>query len=713
MVSCPRCLRTYDEGVRFCPVDGTLVTAGAEDRNLGTVLLGQFEVRDVCGRGAMGTVYRAYQRNMDRIVAVKILRRELLKEPEVVRRFLREARAAAKLQHPNIVTVHLVGETDDGVPFLVMEHVDGVALEQICEAQGAQPVPRILSLARQIGNALAEAHDAGIIHRDLKPANILITDRSRVPDLVKVLDFGIAKIIEGADQSLLTRDGVIFGTPHYIAPEQATGGEIDHRADLYSLGVILFRLATGRLPFEGTAGMQVVLKHLREQPPKPRTIDPTIPPALEAIILACLAKDPSLRPRDAESLVQALERIAAGQLDVAPANATLLGLAPDAVKPAVTSGPDARTIRPDESPHAGAVKARPAGKPVVVGKTNAKLDAKTNAYARAGGNAKPNANANANASVNGNANVNASANGNANANPNARRGPQTTAKVKTLERSSAGMTLPAPWWRSRTLAWSGAAALLVGASAGIGAAWLHNRDADGPVAPPVIAIVPSSQPAPPPVKPDPSLFAQKSLTANGFTVRAGFEREPQAGQLAPIAVLLDSTRGPVDGARVQVSVRPPAGSETVLVLEPASAGRYRSGFAFSAGGLYKVRISATPEGARAPLVLAFDLDLPAAQVHGRSGHPREELPITIVGPETPSVPRHAAVAPASRATTDPPPIAPATVLATPAPSEPARPPVEHARRIPPPAAEAPPDDRPPPPPADPTTLPMPSPDEPR
>src|SRR5581483_12022299 len=191
MMSCPRCQRSFDDGVRFCPADGSLVTAAVEDRNLGRVLLGQFELREVCGRGAMGTVYVAYQRSMDRVVAVKILRRELLKEPEVVRRFLREARAAAKLQHPNIVTVHMVGETDDGLPFLVMEHIDGVSLEAICEAQGPQPIARVLSLGRQIAIALAEAHHAGIVHRDLKPANILVTDRSRVPDQVKVLDFGI------------------------------------------------------------------------------------------------------------------------------------------------------------------------------------------------------------------------------------------------------------------------------------------------------------------------------------------------------------------------------------------------------------------------------------------------------------------------------------------------------------------------------------------
>jgi serine/threonine protein kinase len=311
VTSCPRCGRTFEDGIRFCPVDGALVTQAVSDPNLGRVLMGQFELREVAGRGAMGTVYRAYQRTMDRVVAVKILRSEIVKEPGVLRRFLREARAAAKLQHPNIVTVHMVGETDDGVPYLVMEHIDGVSLEAICEAQGPQPLPRVTWFGRQIASALSEAHNVGIIHRDLKPANILVTDRSRTPDLIKVLDFGIAKLLtaNGPDQSMVTADGTIFGTPHYIAPEQASGGDVDHRADLYSLGVILFRLTTGVLPFEGTQSMQVVLKHLREDPPRPRSIDPSIPPAMEELILACLAKNRARRPEEADAVIAALDRI--------------------------------------------------------------------------------------------------------------------------------------------------------------------------------------------------------------------------------------------------------------------------------------------------------------------------------------------------------------------------------------------------------------------
>jgi hypothetical protein len=268
--------------------------------------------------------------------------------------------------------------------------------------------------------------------------------------------------------------------------------------------------------------------------------------------------------------------------------------------------------------------------------------------------------------------------------------------------------------------WGGAVALLLGAGAGVVAAWLHNQGNDGPVAPPVIAIVPQPQPAPPPEPVKPDLFGIKELSQNGFTVRAGFEREPMAGQVAPIAVLLDSAAGPVANAKVSVSVKPPAGGETVLVLQATNAGRYRSGFSFAAGGLYKVRVAATPEGAKTALVLSFDLDLPAAQVKGRSSKPREDLPVTIVGPDpTPAsapapAPRRAASAapaPVVAPAPAPPPVAPTSVIATPDPA-PVTPDPPRARRIPPPAAEPPPDDRPPPPPADPTTVPMPSPDEP-
>ncbi len=628
--------------MRFCPVDGTLVTAAVEDRNLGQVLLGQFEVRDVCGRGAMGTVYRAYQRTMDRVVAVKILRRELLKEPEVVRRFLREARAAAKLQHANIVTVHLVGETDDGVPFLVMEHIDGVALEAICEAQGAQPVARILSLTRQIANALAEAHDAGIVHRDLKPANILITDRSRVPDLVKVLDFGIAKIVSGADQSMLSRDGMIFGTPHYIAPEQATGADIDHRADLYSLGVILFRLATGRLPFEGTQGMQVVLKHLRELPPKPRTIDPTLPESLEELILSCLAKDRTHRPDDAEAVIAMLDRIAANPAD---AKATMHGVAPLSVRPAVTSQPHAMTLRPPDGAEVG-------------GPTAADVARRVNVASRA---AKPTVKVTPGRGV---------------------QPVTTTAKVRALRPDPGAPQTPEPpppWWAGKSLLIGAGAAVLIGAGIGVGGALLQNRAAPIAAIPPPAASFAIPRPAPPPrpvVSEPPAattlvLVDEHVLTEGAMTLRAGFERTPQVGGAAFDVILTDGA-GAVSTARVDVNVTPPGGfDEHLPPMQPGpTPGRYRSDYTFKTAGRYKVRVVATEPGRREPIVLAFDVDAHAAEVRasGRRARPNEEPAVIDVTPPERArrLPPAAAEHPDDR---PPPPPADPTTLPPPSPEE--------------------------------------------
>ncbi len=311
---CPRCQLRLDDDVLFCPKDGARLQFAEpaeppeHDEHVGQLLGDEFEILEIAGKGAMGTVYRAQQRAMDRVVAIKILRRELLRDTGLVRRFVREARATAKLQHPNIVTVHFVGETPEGLPFLVMEYVDGRSLEQVCETP--MPLGRVLEIARQITSALGDAHDMGIIHRDLKPSNILVIERPNQPDRVKVVDFGIAKILEWGDgrESMLTQGGVIFGTPDYLAPEQASGAPVDARTDLYALGVILFRLVTGQLPFVGT-GMQLVLKHLREIPPLPSTLAPDIPPDVEELIVMLLSKEPDHRPANARAVELTLRRL--------------------------------------------------------------------------------------------------------------------------------------------------------------------------------------------------------------------------------------------------------------------------------------------------------------------------------------------------------------------------------------------------------------------
>ncbi len=393
---CPRCQGRYDDESRFCPRDGAELPAPAADPRLGEVLLGQFELLEVCGRGAMGTVYRAWQSGMDREVAVKLLRTDYLKDPSVVKRFHREARSVARLHHPNVVTVFLVGETTDHTPFMVMEYVDGVPLSVGLALGEAMPAGRALRIARQIASALAEAHGSGIVHRDLKPANILLEQRRRAADVVKVVDFGIAKIIGGdgggaPGESALTRTGTIFGTPHYLSPEQAQGTPVDGRADLYSLGVILFAMLTGRVPFEGS-GMAVVVQHVNQAPPRPSTFAPGLPAPVEALVLALMEKDPNARPQSAEDVTDAIDALLVQLGEAAAptgrAESTGLGVpARAASQPSVPVVPIATSAR-DAAPPALTIKATalasPAGKaPPAVTVKGAALMAPTPASAPA------------------------------------------------------------------------------------------------------------------------------------------------------------------------------------------------------------------------------------------------------------------------------------------------------------------------------------------
>jgi serine/threonine protein kinase len=317
---CPRCKRKYSPDTNFCPDDGAKLAHPSEslipdDPMVGTRLADQFELRSVIGKGSMGTVYRAWQATMERDVAIKVLRPDLLHDDQIVRRFSREARAAARLAHPNIITVHVVGETNDGRPFMAMEHIAGHSLDEVIESDGALPPVRALHIARQICSALAEAHASDIIHRDLKPANILLSKKRTTVDFVKVLDFGIAKILTEGEESHLTQTGAIFGTPYYISPEQASGSDLDARCDLYALGVILFQMTTGKLPFRAKSGMEVLIQHLKETPPSPRELNPALPQRLEKLILRLLQKEPSQRWASAEELGHEIDLLAERLID--------------------------------------------------------------------------------------------------------------------------------------------------------------------------------------------------------------------------------------------------------------------------------------------------------------------------------------------------------------------------------------------------------------
>jgi serine/threonine-protein kinase len=270
------------------------------------VLSGRYELSHLVARGGMAEVYRAHDRLLDRPVALKILFPELSVDRAFVERFRREAQAAANLSHPNIVPVFDWGE-DAGTYFIVMEFIDGRALSSILRGAGPMHPDRAAEIASDVAIALAYAHRHGVVHRDVKPGNVLITEDG----IVKVTDFGIARAINTEES--LTQTGAVMGTATYFSPEQAEGMGVDARSDIYSLGVVLFEMVTGRPPFLGDTPVAVASKHVRENPPTPREINPAVPPDLEAIILKCLAKAPEYRYATGDDLRTDLLRFREGR----------------------------------------------------------------------------------------------------------------------------------------------------------------------------------------------------------------------------------------------------------------------------------------------------------------------------------------------------------------------------------------------------------------
>jgi len=252
------------------------------------VLSGRYELSHLVARGGMAEVYRARDRMLDRPVAVKILFPELSVDRSFVERFRREAQAAANLSHPNIVPVFDWGE-DGGTYYIVMEFVDGRTLSAILRGAGPLHPDRAAEIAADVAGALSYAHRHGVVHRDVKPGNVLITEEG----VVKVTDFGIARALNTEES--LTQTGAVMGTATYFSPEQAEGIGVDARSDIYSLGVVLFEMVTGRPPFLGESPVSVASKHVREHPPTPRDINPAVPADLEAVILKCMAKSPEHR----------------------------------------------------------------------------------------------------------------------------------------------------------------------------------------------------------------------------------------------------------------------------------------------------------------------------------------------------------------------------------------------------------------------------------
>ena len=270
---------------------------GADDPLIGTIMADRLEITGLLGRGGMSSVYKAKHLLLDREVAVKVIQKT---DSTAALRFKQEAKAATSLSHPNIAGVREFGVNAQGQPYLVMDYVEGKTLSDLIKENGTLSTERTADLMSQICSGLAHAHKQNIIHRDLKPANVIITTGSDGRDVLKIVDFGIAKIIEDEAQASLTQTGEIFGTPHYMSPEQGQGAPVDARSDVYSLGCMMYECLTGKPPYAGANAIEIILKHTSADIPSLRSLN--VVSRLEPVVHCCLSKDPAHRYQSAAEL---------------------------------------------------------------------------------------------------------------------------------------------------------------------------------------------------------------------------------------------------------------------------------------------------------------------------------------------------------------------------------------------------------------------------
>jgi serine/threonine-protein kinase len=374
--TCSVCGREFDARAVFCPYDGghlgpvnapAITIEGdpatptrqapqieGDDPLLGRVLDRRYRLLKRVGRGGMGTVYRATHVELNRLFAIKILNFELAGDPIATRRFRREAEALGAISHPNAVSVSDVGVTEEGLAYIVMELLEGFSLRAVVMNEAPLSLGRTVNIVRQICGAVTAAHQVGIIHRDVKPDNIMLVRSESGDEVAKVLDFGIARLVHSTGKltSRLTARDVVLGTPRYMSPEACEGKELTHATDIYSLGIILYEMLAGRVPFDGTTALDVAVRQVSEPPPPLAGVRPDLPPGVESVVMGALAKESELRPATAVELAEQLE--AAAQLPsratspVARVHTPARGLASVATLPSAPAARPAAPARPLE-----------------------------------------------------------------------------------------------------------------------------------------------------------------------------------------------------------------------------------------------------------------------------------------------------------------------------------------------------------------------------
>ncbi len=297
MKTCPVCSSEWPDDTRFCPKDGSTLRVAEGADLIGSIIADRYHIEKKLGEGGMGAVYLGEHVRMGRKSAIKVMTQSMASDPEAIARFNREAANAARINHPNVCAIYDFGETEDGTIYLAMEFIEGEALSDTLRRDGALDLDRAAEILRQAGEALQAAHDLGIVHRDLKPDNIMVARARDGTDVVKVVDFGIAKAMTGEEGQKVTRTGLVVGTPEYMSPEQLSGDVLNGRSDIYSLALVFFRMVTGALPFQAESSQETMIKRLTDDPLKLSEVAPDAgwPPRLQGVMDRALERMPADR----------------------------------------------------------------------------------------------------------------------------------------------------------------------------------------------------------------------------------------------------------------------------------------------------------------------------------------------------------------------------------------------------------------------------------